>query len=370
MHSSFSSLHPFQADAIAALRSPKIHLALTAPTGAGKGVILERLAENPGERILLLTPLVALGRQQVLRFQARNISTYSTIGVRAEPPSSPFFLDRARVWVSSPEAAFSVKNLEQIRNWKPSLIAVDEAHCIEEWGDEFRPAYRKIIEFVRDSGIHRSLWMSATFPRSLIQRLATEVPGRWKTQGKFAIPKNLSISVQRVSFSDRLESIHRSVLKKTEAGILFTGTRKNVGRYHGLFESSGRIFLPYHAGMSDEERRNVERRLQVANEFNPSSVIATNAFGMGMDYGQLRWVILAQAPFSLLGMMQALGRVARGSEKGEAELYWAEEDFRISGYLVRAETSETKGAHDLADLRNYLEATESEKEQILGSVFL
>lgn len=365
-----SSLYPFQAEAIAALRSTQIHLALTAPTGSGKGVILERLAENPHERILLLTPLIALGRQQVLRFHARGIAAYATVGSNPLSQRAPLKLERARVWVSSPEAAFSEKNRERIQDWKPTLIAIDEAHCIQEWGEEFRPAYRTLLDFVRDSGISRTLWMSATFPRKLIRRLETEIPGRWMTQGRFALPRNLHICEERVSFSERVERIHRSILEKGEPGILFTGTRKNVGRYHGLLQSSGREFLPYHAGMSDEERRSVERRLQISNKSPPTSVIATNAFGMGMDYGHLRWVILAQAPFSLLSMMQALGRVARGTQKGEAELYWAEEDFRISGFLVRAVTSETKGAQDLSDLRDYLEASRVEKARILESVFL
>lgn len=360
------TLFPFQAEALATLAVREVHLALTAPTGSGKGVILEILAQDPDERILLLTPLIALGRQQIRRFSLRGIPCRSTLGGERRSEVRP------RVWISSPESAFTEKNWQEIRDWKPTLIAIDEAHCLKEWGENFRPAYRKITEYVKALGTSRTLWMSATFPRETLSELETTLPGNWKTQGVFRMPENLKVIEEKVSFSDRVERVRHSVLEKRTAGLIFASTRKNTEKYAALFRREGKSIFTYHAGLSDEERRIVEQTLQMGSHSSSAatSVVATNAFGMGMDYPHLDWVILAQAPLSLLGLMQSLGRVARGKREGNAEIYWAEEDFRIAGYLIGLQKPDSKEAQDLARLRRYFSAGAEEKEAILREVFL
>lgn len=363
-------LYAFQAEALELLRSPKIHLALTAPTGSGKGVILETLALNPEERILLLTPLIALGRQQLHRFEKKGIPCHATIG--GENSQKWGEKVEARVWISSPEAALNPKAFRRILEWRPTLVAIDEAHCLQEWGESFRPAYRKIPEFLQSLGTPRTLWMSATFPRTTVEDLKRCLLGPWAVRGQFAMPKNLRTTEKRICYSARIETVRLSVLSKETPGLIFAGTRKNVENYTSLFRHEGRPVFAYHAGMADEERRSVEKNLQLPTitDGKTHSVIATNAFGMGMDYSHLEWVILAQAPFSILGLMQSLGRVARGSRKGDAEIYWAEEDFRIAGYLIRDKQSDSKESKDLELLRRYFEAKPCEKSALLAQVFI
>lgn len=353
------TLFSFQAEALKTLRNKRVHLALTAPTGSGKGRILEELAQNLNERILLFSPLVALGRQQLARFSSRGIPCRSSIGRLNAYDSDP------RVWITSPESALFPRNREEIGSWKPTLVAVDEAHCLHEWGENFRPAYQEIIPFLQELGTQRSLWMSATFPRHAVKRLMNEFSGNWRTQGTFELPKNLKIEMKRVRSSDRIELVHKLIRTEERAGILFAGTRKNVERYQRLFGQTGMRCLPYHAGLSDEERRSVEKVLQFESEKRSGGhcVIATNAFGMGMDYPQLEWAVLAQSPFSLLSLMQSFGRVARAGRVGRAALYWAEEDFRVAGYLSRK-------PDDLEELRAFLEASPSGRETFLKSLLL
>jgi len=340
-------LHPFQTEAIARLRAPSVHLALTAPTGSGKGRILEAIALGTAERILVVTPLVALGRQQRLRFRAIGIPDGR---VRILGPES--LLNRAR----------------EIRAWRPTFVAVDEAHCIHEWGERFRPAYDRLLRFLRELGCPRSLWMSATFPRALYARIRAEIPGDWRTQGAFALPTRLETRFARVSPVERVERLRDHVSARPEPGLLFVGTRKDVGRYLGVF-GDGRPFLPYHAGMSDEERRGVEALLHRERDGEArTSVVATNAFGMGMDFPQFRWTALAGAPYSLLALMQAMGRVGRAGRAGEAALYWAEEDFRFGGLLLG--TGDPRATSALADLRAYLEAPAEMRPGIASEVFL
>lgn len=362
-------LHPFQQEAIDLLKSRVIHLALTAPTGSGKGVILEILALDPRERILLLTPLIALGRQQLQRFVKRGTPCHTTIGGK---PCSELNSKRTRVWISSPEAAFSPHIFRRIQEWKPTLVAVDEAHCLQEWGESFRPAYRKIPDFIKTLGTSRTLWMSATLPKATIEELRRILPGNWEVRGKFAMPHSLEIMEKKISYSTRVETVRHSALSKNTSGIVFAGTRKNVENYASLFRQEGARFLAYHAGMSDEERKLVESNIDPTRDTTDQhySLVATNAFGMGMDYSHLEWVIMAQAPFSLLGLMQSLGRVARGARKGHAEIYWAEEDFRMAGYLIRDKKPESRESRDLDLLRRYLMADSTEKSGLLTEVFL
>lgn len=344
-------LHPFQAEALECLRRPSIHLALTAPTGSGKGVILEVLAQDPRERVLVLTPLIALARQQRLRFLAQGVPT-------------------GRVRILSPESALLQERA--IREWRPTVIAVDEAHCLPEWGGRFRPAYGKILRFIRESGCPRTVWMSATFPRTLLEELHRELPGPWTTLGKFRLPPNLRVQFVRLSAAERIERVRKDIVAREGPGLLFTGTRKEVGRYLGIL-SGTRAALPYHAGLADEERRLVEAALnrESAEEKNArTSVVATNAFGMGMDFPQFRWTVLSHAPFSLLGLMQAFGRVARGERPGEAVLYWAEEDFRFAGLLLGESEGADQSHRALALFREYLEGDADQRARIETETFL
>jgi superfamily II DNA helicase RecQ len=91
---------------------------------------------------------------------------------------------------------------------------------------------------------------------------------------------------------------------------------------------------------------------------------------MGMDYAYLEWVILAHTPFSLLGLMQSLGRVARGKRTGTAEIFWAEDDFRIAGFFLKDTKPDSRGARDLSTLRDYLEGSKDDKAAILRSTFI
>ncbi|MBC7385667.1 MAG: ATP-dependent DNA helicase RecQ [Cryobacterium sp.] len=360
-------LFTFQKNALAILSRNEIHLALTAPTGAGKGVVIERLAECEEERILLLTPLVALGRQQVNRFIKAGIPIRASLGRKTmETCPSP------RVWITSPEAAMMECRKRAIKSWRPTLIAVDEAHCISDWGDHFRPAYGNLISFIQSLEAKRTLWMSATFPRATLESLRQSIPGNWICEGTFALPGNLQIHEKRILAPERIEAVRSSVLEKSSAGILFVGTRNNVARYRNLLEPLGKSLMPYHAGMSDEERRNIERKLECIDRDLPvpPSIVATNAFGMGMDYPHLSWVTLASIPYSLLSLMQSFGRVGRAGRFGEAELFWTEEDFRFSGFFATRGGSDGKGVRDLKKLRQYLESNSAEKTRILGEEFL
>jgi ATP-dependent DNA helicase RecQ len=365
-------LRPFQKEALQALASPRIHLRLTSPTGSGKGVVVEELARDPDERIVLLTPLVALARQQARRLRARGVPLHVSLALGNAPDPGP--TRDQRVWILSPEGALGPRKTERIRAWRPTLVAIDEAHCIEEWGGSFRPAYGRIAEWVRELGCKRTLWMSATFPAGLAAALERSVPGEWSTVGRFALPSNLSLSIERVAYGERIERVRAEVVAARNPGVLFAATRKTAEDYSRMLSLSGARFLPYHAGLSDEERRAIEQalergRLEGATGPRSPSVCATSAFGMGMDFPQFEWALVTHAPVSILSLMQAVGRVGR-SNAGKATVLWAEEDFRIAGYLVSRTSARKPGEERLAGLRRYLESREEDRGAILSGLFL
>lgn len=362
-------LRPFQAEALRSLRSPSIHLILTAPTGAGKGVVLEELARDPGERILLITPLIALARQQTRRFSGAGVRVHSSVG--RGPGFDPGPGPENQVWILSPESVILPERTDRILRWKPTLIAIDEAHCLEEWGDFFRPAYSSLVTWIREVGAGRTLWMSATFPKSLAERLERQIPGPWERQGSFALPDTLTVRIERRPYAKRVEDVRKTVLEKSSPGILFVGTRRASENYARLLKDQHTALIPYHAGMSDEERRAIEGLLESTREgISSPSVVATNAFGMGMDFPQLEWALLAQAPLSLLALMQAVGRVGRSGRPGLAEIYWAEEDFRIAGFLVSSSANREAAELRLATLRHYLEGGSKARKRILRDTFV
>jgi ATP-dependent DNA helicase RecQ len=214
--------------------------------------------------------------------------------------------------------------------------------------------------------------MSATFPRVLADRLRTELGGEWRIQGSFSLPPSLSVRIERVSFPDRIECVRNRFHGLSAPGILFAGTRRASEAYSRLLSSPDRALIPYHAGMSDEERRAIEKLLESsANGLFQPSIVATNAFGMGMDFPQLEWTLIAQTPFSLLALLQAFGRVSRDGRAGLAETFWAEEDFRIAGFLASSrEESKKRAESRLSELRLYLEGDALARKDLLTQAFL
>src|SRR5262249_24821920 len=152
-------LRPFQQAALEALVHPG-HVLCVAPTGSGKSLIYERAAQKPGRRTLLITPLVALARQQHERLSARATATLGAgSGSQGPPPGA-----ESGIWLASPESLQSPRSLPALRRWRPDFLVVDECHCLWEWGESFRPAFRAIPGLLRELAIDSSLWLTATLP--------------------------------------------------------------------------------------------------------------------------------------------------------------------------------------------------------------
>lgn len=324
-------LRPFQKAALNALfttQTKENHVLCISPTGSGKSLIYEKAVETKSLRSLLITPLIALGRQQSQKLSQKNLNVWLGTGGMNEFPNSK----EPGIWIVSPETLLYPSKKAILKKWNPNFLVVDECHCLWEWGDQFRPAFSFIPNLVKEFSITKSLWLTATLPIDAQAQLKSLLPSSLTEIGKFDLPNRLHVWVKRTPWIDRIEVLAQWVQKHQEPGIIFVSTREDTYRLNRMMVSLKKKPVIYHGGLSVEERRNIEQ--QMANQVH-DVIICTSAFGMGMDYHHLNHVVLWQAPPSILSLVQAIGRVGRHPEKvGQALLLWDWQDFKLLEWTV------------------------------------
>ena len=317
-------LKPFQREALDSIRK-HAHTLLVAPTGSGKSLIFQTyLNECRNQmRALFVSPLSALARQHADQFKKRGIPVVLGVGKSgANPPSGP------GVWVVNPES-LSGRKAEGLKSWGPHFLVVDEAHCIWEWGESFRPAFRRVLNVVSEFGINKSFWCTATLPVSARRALRETLGEGLIELGKFQIPKQLSIQRIRARGYERIDLLRALIEQNRKlSGMIFVNTRGASERIQTYLSHWGVESIFYHAGMGLEERLALENQLNTHRDSKKTIwVVATSAFGMGMDYPFLEICILFEPSFTVLSLAQALGRVGRAGRKAQAFVLWDPDDF-------------------------------------------
>jgi ATP-dependent DNA helicase RecQ len=325
-------LRDFQQRAIEALFNHR-HLILVSPTGSGKSMVFQKFIElnQSNARVLFISPLNALARQQAKRFEAHGIKVWTSVGQsQSEIPDGP------GVWVLNPEK-FAKQAWKHLHQFRPDFLVVDEAHCIWEWGESFRPEFKTILELIEKFKIKRSLWCTATLPPQAKTEIAKHLPSSHVLLGEFKLPEALKIHRIRTPIHHRFRMLQQLVESHAQqSGIIFVSTRSSaekLAQHLGFWKKQA---LVYHAGMSQEERQALETRLETFRDSQEAVVvIATSAFGMGMDYPFLKFCILFDPAFNLLSLSQSLGRVGRSSSEASAYVLWHEDDFKKLDWLTR-----------------------------------
>lgn len=319
------------------------HLIYIAATGSGKSVVFQKyIFDRIQTKAVLISPLNALSRQQSERFEK--------LGIKAFHREAPMG-GESGVWILSPEK-LQGKVLDDLKHWRPDFLIVDEAHCIWEWGKQFRPAYRRIFDLLKIPSIQKSLWCSATLPPSSQNELVSELSNlegsRVKKIGEFSLPPQLALGLEKVSPEVRLNWLrNRLGLYADQSGMVFCNTRASAVSLQRYLEHWGIQSFFYHAGLSVEEKLNLEHQLKLQkNSSQPVVVVATSAFGMGMDYSFFQFCILFEPPFTILSLVQAIGRIGRATtglypQLARAHVLWHPADFsRNQGWIDQSEVYE------------------------------
>ena len=303
------------------------------PTGGGKSLCYQLPSLMMQGTAIVISPLIALMKNQVDAM--RNFSEEDGVAHFINSSLNKSAIDqvkddirngRTKLLYVAPESLTKDENVEFLRQVNISFYAVDEAHCISEWGHDFRPEYRRIRPIINEIG-----------KRPLIALTATATP---KVQHD--IQKNLGMidaSVFESSFNrsnlyyeirPKTANIDREIIKyiksnEGKSGIIYCLSRKKVEEFADILKANGIKALPYHAGMDSQQRSSNQDAFLMEKA---DVIVATIAFGMGIDKPDVRYVIHYDIPKSLEGYYQETGRAGRDGGEGQCIAFYAYKDLQ------------------------------------------
>lgn len=323
------------------------------PTGGGKSLIYQLPALLLPGATLVVSPLIALMKDQIDSLKERGIEA----GRLDSSLSAEEYRDvmqrlrsgQLRLLYVAPERFNNERFREAIKNVRVSLFAIDEAHCISEWGHNFRPDYLKLVRYAKSCGAERVLGLTATATEKVMADICRgfEIAPECGIRTTF-YRSNLTLLLTPSSRASRdaqlLQALRRGPSGPTIVYVTLQRTAKEVAE---RLAASGVNAKHYHAGMSSDDRTEVQDWFMASTN---AVVVATIAFGMGVDKANIRQVIHYNPPKSLENYAQEIGRAGRDSEPSTCEMLFCPQDLDVLESFVYGDTP----GHD--SIRSFVES--------------
>ncbi|HEV7215950.1 MAG TPA: ATP-dependent DNA helicase RecQ, partial [Chloroflexota bacterium] len=321
------------------------------PTGGGKSLCYQLPALQLDGLTLVVSPLIALMKDQIDFLARRGIaaarldSTLTAAEVR--DLSEQVRAGRLKLLYVAPERFANERFVELLRRVTISLFAIDEAHCISEWGHNFRPDYLRLAQTARELRVERRLALTATATPAVVRDICA----------RFAIPPDCAVVTG--FFRPNLELQLRATTKAREAlllqhlqerpwgpTIVYVTLQKTAERIAAFLTAAGLPARPYHAGIDTEARSAVQDWWMASDR---GIVVATIAFGMGIDKADVRYVYHFNLPKSLESYSQEIGRAGRDGEHSVVELFASLDDVGVLENFAYGDTPSVEALHSLVE---------------------
>jgi ATP-dependent DNA helicase RecQ len=333
----FDELRPGQAEAVRAVLSGRDTLVVMA-TGAGKSAIYQLAGWLIDGATLVISPLISLQRDQIENIEEEQPGEAAAIDAsvsetRREERLEELADEELEFLFLAPEQLAREETVERLAEANVSLLVVDEAHCISEWGHDFRPDYMRIGPLVERLGSPTVLALTATASppvrEEIVERLHMGTP-ELIIRG-FDRP-NIRLEVDR-HHAERQK--RRALVERAKAlggpGIVYVATRKGAEEVAAELEEAGLRARPYHAGLPKSERGEAQEAF-MADELD--AIAATTAFGMGVDKPNVRFVLHSEPSDSVDSYFQEVGRAGRDGEPADAVLFYRTEDLGLRRFFA------------------------------------
>jgi ATP-dependent DNA helicase RecQ len=300
------------------------------PTGSGKSLCYQLPALLLDGLTVVISPLIALMKDQIDFLQGHNIPAARLDSSLERQDVLKVYDDlraaRTRLLYVSPERLGNERFLQLLERQKIALLAVDEAHCISEWGHNFRPDYLRIAALAKRLDIQRVLALTATATPDVARDIAQafDVSPQCVVQTGFYRP-NLELQVTACTDEGRKNLLLKKLAERPRGpAIVYVTLQRTAEQIAGLLASQGYFAQAYHAGMKAEERAEVQDAFMASDDM---IVVATIAFGMGIDKANIRGVFHYNLPKSLESYMQEIGRAGRDGQPALCELLACSDDL-------------------------------------------
>ncbi len=325
----FPDFRPGQAEIVQSVLEGRNTLAIM-PTGGGKSLCFQLPALCRDGVTVVISPLIALMRDQVRALKAAGVEAGALTSGNTEEETEEVFAaideGRLKLLYMAPERLASGGALALLRRAKCSLIAVDEAHCVSQWGHDFRPDYLRIGELRRSLRVPLAAFTATADEETraeIVTRLFDGEPPVTFLRGFDRPNIHLAFSVKD---KPREQILRFAAARRGQSGIVYCATRSKTETLAQALREARHEAVAYHGGMEPDERRRVETRFQREDGL---IVVATIAFGMGIDKPDIRWVAHADLPKSIEAYYQEIGRAGRDGSPAETMTLYGPDDIRL-----------------------------------------